>query len=64
MITSPPPSLHHHYLNLQLMTCQFVRRLIDIKHDFLTASEAQILSAPGCGPTGFVILKRLRDELL
>jgi hypothetical protein len=42
MITSPPPSLHHHYLNLQLMTCQFVRRLIDIKHDFLTAIDIKL----------------------
>ena len=42
MITSPPPSLHHHYLNLQLMTCQFVRRLIDIKHDFLTAIDLKL----------------------
>ena len=41
-----------------------VLRSFQTKHDFLNASEAQILSAPGCGPTGFVILKRLRDELL
>ena len=41
-----------------------VLRSFRTKHDFLNASEAQILSAPGCGPTGFVILKRLRDELL
>lgn len=39
-------------------------RSFGTKDEFFGASDERILSAPNCGPTVLVILKRLRDELL